>query len=322
MMVDILSINGPYRRWPWLALMIWLVTLTGCVAPQGGGRGDGDVIPLYAGDIPGARATPDLEKIRDVEHPDTFLQQVTFPTLTAYIPEADKATGAAVIIAPGGGYGGVSVVKEGTEVARRFNALGIAAFVLKYRDPMDATMADKKFGPLQDVQRALFLVRQNAGRWHLDERRIGIMGFSAGGHLAASAAVHYQRPVLDKWTPAQVRPDFQILVYPVISFRDDITHRGSRRNLLGENPEPQWLSYFSNETQVTPEVPPAFIVHASGDEAVPVENALVYHQSLRAAGVEAALLILPGGGHGFGLRNPMDWFATLEQWLMVTLPAP
>lgn len=322
-MINLSSIGGKGFPGPWkyLVLIASLVAvLGGCVMTQA--ERQAEVIALYEDGIPGARMTPDLEKIRDVEHPDTFLQQVTFPTLTAFLPAPEKATGTAVIIAPGGGYGGVSVIKEGEEVARRFNRRGIAAFVLKYRDPMDATMVDKKFGPLQDMQRALVLVRQNAERWNLDTQRIGIMGFSAGGHLASSAAVHYHRPVLDAWTPAQVRPNFQILVYPVISFDDAITHRGSRRNLLGENPQPQWLSYFSNETQVTPDAPPAFIVHASGDEAVPVENALVYYQALHIAGVEAGLLLLPGGGHGFGLRNPIDWFATLEQWLDTTLPAP
>lgn len=297
-----------------VGVIVWMV-LTGCASHGVSDPAEGQVISLYDGVIPGAKLTEDLEKVRDPAHPDTFLQQITFPTLTAYIPAAEKATGTAVIIAPGGGYGGVSVVKEGVEVAHRFNELGIAAFVLKYRDPMDVTMDDKKFGPLQDVQRALYWVRQNADQWQLDPERIGIMGFSAGGHLASSAAVHYPRPVLEEWTPAQVRPDFQILVYPVISFEDDITHRGSRHNLLGENPQPQWLAYFSNETQVTSDAPPAFIMHAGDDKAVPVDNSLVYYRALQAADVEVGLLILPAGGHGFGLRNPIDWFAALEQWL-------
>ncbi|HEY7886323.1 MAG TPA: alpha/beta hydrolase [Cellvibrionaceae bacterium] len=298
----------------------------GCVSYGQNDQEEGEVIALYSGSIPGGKVTDDWEKVRDPAHPDTFLQQVTFPNLTVYMAATENAMGTAVIIAPGGGYGGVSVVKEGEQVARRFNELGITAFVLKYRDPMDITMENKKFGPLQDAQRALYWVRQNAEQWQLDPERIGIMGFSAGGHLASSAAVHYPRPVLEEWTPDQVRPDFHILIYPVISFNANITHRGSRRNLLGEAPAAQWLSYFSNESQVTSDTPPAFIVHAGDDEAVPVKNSLVYYQALQAAGVESGLLILPNGGHGFGLRNPIDWFATLEQWLyaqnLAVAPSP
>ncbi|MCP8899621.1 alpha/beta hydrolase [Gilvimarinus xylanilyticus] len=270
---------------------------------------------IYAGAIPGALKSDDLEHARDPDHPDTFLQKVTYPTLTAYLPEPDIATGSAVIICPGGGYQGVSIVKEGYQVAERLQSEGVAAFVLKYRDPLDKTMADKKFGPLQDVQQAIAMVRAKADQWRLKSDRIGIMGFSAGGHLASSAAVHFADPVLERLSPEQVRPDFQVLIYPVINVDSDIAHQGSRTNLLGVGEPSEWWQYFSNEQQVTTQTPPAFLVHAGDDGAVRVENSLRYYQALHAQDVPAGMLILPQGGHGFGMRNPVDWFATMLQWM-------
>ncbi|UTF58696.1 alpha/beta hydrolase [Gilvimarinus sp. DA14] len=276
---------------------------------------DAFVMKLYDGDIPGAVASEDLETIRDPEHPDTFIQKVTYPTLTGYLPNPELATGVAVVICPGGGYGGVSIVKEGYQVAERLQSQGIAAFVLKYRDPLDATMADKKFGPLQDVQQALAKVRSNAQQWHLNADKIGVMGFSAGGHLASSAAVHFNDPVLSSLAPDEVRPDFQVLIYPVISFDDAIGHLGSRTNLLGDPAGQKWIDYFSNDTQVNAQTPPAFLVHAGDDGSVVVENSLSYYRALKASDVAAGMLILPSGGHGFGMRNPVDWFATMLQWM-------
>lgn len=272
-------------------------------------------IKLYEGEIPGAIATQDLETIRDPEHPDTFIQQVTYPTITGYLPSPDKATGVAVVICPGGGYGGVSIVKEGYQVAERLQSQGIAAFVLKYRDPLDATMSDKKFGPLQDVQQALALVRENSKKWNIKSDKVGVMGFSAGGHLASSAAVHFTDPVLPALTPEQVRPDFHVLIYPVVSFADSIGHLGSRANLLGKAAESEWQAYFSNDTQVTAQTPPAFLVHAGDDHSVVLENSLSYFRALKSHDVAAGMLILPSGGHGFGMRNPVDWFATMLQWM-------
>ena len=270
---------------------------------------------IYAGAIPGALKSDDLEHARDPDHPDTFLQKVTYPTLTAYLPESDVATGSAVIICPGGGYQGVSIVKEGYQVAERLQSEGVAAFVLKYRDPLDQTMNDKKFGPLQDVQQAIAMVRAKADQWRLKSDRIGIMGFSAGGHLASSAAVHFADPVLERLSPEQVRPDFQVLIYPVINVDSDIAHQGSRTNLLGAGEPSEWWQYFSSEQQVTAQTPPAFLVHAGDDGAVRVENSLRYYQALHAQDVPAGMLILPQGGHGFGMRNPVDWFATMLQWM-------
>jgi len=176
-------------------------------------------------------------------------------------------------------------------------------------------MEDKKLGPLQDVQQAIALVRENAARWNIDSAKVGVMGFSAGGHLASLAAVHYSDPVLQRWSASQLQPDFQVLLYPVISFADDITHQGSPNHLIGELVSKKWQDYFSNETQVTQNTPSAFLVHAGDDGAVPVESSLRYYQALKSHHVSAAMLILPRGGHGFGMRNPIDWFATMSQWL-------
>ncbi|WP_416307553.1 alpha/beta hydrolase [Neptunicella sp. SCSIO 80796] len=274
-----------------------------------------EIFNLYPGDIPGAKSTVNLEHVRDISHPDTFLMDITLPTLTAYWPEPAKANGTAVIICPGGGYAGVSIVKEGSQVAERFNQLGVTAFVLKYRMPLTQSMQDKSLGPLQDVQQAISLVRKNAQSWHIDADKVGIMGFSAGGHLTASAAVHFDNPVTAELAEHNIRPDFQILIYPVISFMDEITHKGSRDNLIGPAFSPEQSVYFSNERQVTDNTPPAFIVHAGDDTSVPVENSLVYYQALHRHQVPSQLLIVPDGGHGFGLRNNFDWFNDLERWL-------
>ncbi len=274
-----------------------------------------EIIDLYDGEIPGALATANLEYQRDPAAKDTFLMAVTHPNLTAYIANPKVANGTAVIICPGGAYAGVSNVKEGDEIARRFNQIGVSAFVLKYRMPMDVSMQDKSVGPLQDVQQAIHLVRSHSQQWQIDANKIGIMGFSAGGHLASSAAVHYQDAVNPQLKGKNLRPDFQILIYPVISFDEQITHKGSRQNLLGSDFSELQRQYFSNELQVTTETPKAFIVHAQDDEAVLMENAWVYYQALHTQHVPSQLILLPQGGHGFGLRNPIDWFQSLDLWM-------
>jgi acetyl esterase/lipase len=299
--------------------MLLVVITTGCVSQghqQGSStKGKIEVLPLYTGAIPGAIKTENLEYTRDSKHPDSFIMDITHPTITAYFPDPAIANGTAVIILPGGGYSGVSIVKEGYQVAERLNQLGVTAFVLKYRMPMSQSMVDKSTGPLQDAQQAIHLVRSNNKQWHLNPNKIGIMGFSAGGHLAASAAVHFTHSVTSELAQHNLRPDFQILLYPVISFATDITHKGSRDKLIGPELTPQQVEYFSNELQVSNNAPPAFIVHAGDDNAVPVENSLVYYQALQQHQVSAQLLIIPSGGHGFGTRNQYDWFADLKGWM-------
>ncbi|MCU4677290.1 alpha/beta hydrolase [Catenovulum sp. 2E275] len=272
------------------------------------------VIDLYPGAIPGAIDLPDQESIRDPNHPDTFINDVNKPQITVYQADPAIANGTSVIILPGGGYRGVSIVKEGYQIAERLNKLGITAFVLKYRMPNDKTMQDKKTGPLQDAQQAIHLVRENADKWGVDSNKVGIMGFSAGGHLASTAATHFNKAVMAEYKNENLRPDFQILIYPVISMKADVTHKGSRDNLLGPELKTQDLSDYSNEDQINAVTPKAFIVHANDDKAVPVENSLLYVKALAEYKIQAELVLLPAGGHGFGMRNPFDWFESMTQW--------
>ncbi len=273
------------------------------------------VIDLYAGDIPGEIKLPNQEVVRDPTHPDTFIMDVNQPQITVYQADPAIANGTAVIICPGGSYKGVSIVKEGYQVAERLNKLGVTAFVLKYRMPNDKTMLDKTTGPLQDVQQAIHMVREKSKQWGIKADQVGIMGFSAGGHLASTAATHFDHAVMPEYKNANLRPDFQVLVYPVISTKDGVTHMGSRENLLGKTPSAETLAHYSNETQITPQTPIAFIAHASDDRAVPVENALLYVEALAENKVQTELVLMPSGGHGFGMRNEFDWFESLAQWL-------
>lgn len=272
-------------------------------------------LPLYQGAIPNALPSDDLERVRHRRNNNIVLEGITHPSITGYFPATKSENRKAVIICPGGGYGGLSMVAEGSEVATRLAESGIVAFVLKYRMPLDKTMDNKAYGPLQDIQQAIKLVRNNSKKWRLDDKNIGVMGFSAGGHLAASAAVHFIDPAQPILGEQNLRPDFQILLYPVISFSSQITHKGSRRNLLGDNYTQEQIRYFSNELHVTSNSPPAFIVHASDDAAVPVQNALVYHNALFEKNVPSQLLILPEGGHGFGMRHKFDWFTSMMMWI-------
>ena len=222
-----------------------------------------------------------------------------------------------MVICPGGGYRGLAVDKEGDAIARRLVSLGITAFVLKYRMPSDETMHNRQFGPLQDVQQALQVVNSHAAEWQLDSTKIGVMGFSAGGHVAASAAVHYQRPVLPTLSAAMLKPAFQILIYPVISMDPQITHPVSKALLIGEDASAADIDYFSNDRQVNTDSPPAFIMHANDDVNVSVENSLRYYRALMACQVPVQLLLLPAGGHGFGMYHDYDWFQSMAMWLKV-----
>ncbi|NVK54402.1 MAG: alpha/beta hydrolase [Alteromonadaceae bacterium] len=272
-------------------------------------------VALYAGDIPGAIRTDNPGYVRDEYPNDEFVVGVNKPSLTAYLPENKAGVKTAVVICPGGGYFGLSAIKEGKEVAERFAENGIAAFVLQYRMPNPDMMTPTHTGPLQDLQQALAVVKARAESWKINPEHIGVMGFSAGGHLAATAATHYQTPVLSTLKAQQVAPDFQILVYPVISMQAAITHQGSRNFLLGDPASPALVDSFSNEKQVTGATPPAYIVHANDDDVVVVENALNYYNALRDNDVAVQMLLLQEGGHGFGMRHSVDWFNGVLQWL-------
>lgn len=209
------------------------------------------IIRLYNQEIPNSK-TSDIQ-----ESGDGVFANVTHPTLEYFKPEIENQQGTAVIIIPGGGYGVVVYDGEGVSTAKALAKKGIASFVLKYRLPSDATMQGKKIGPIQDAQQAIKTVRENAEKWGIDKNKVGVMGFSAGGHLATTAATHYQNSYIENTEGINLRPDFQILVYPVISMTDSLTHYGSRDNLLGKNPSKEDIQLFSNETQINKNTPPA-----------------------------------------------------------------
>jgi acetyl esterase/lipase len=274
-------------------------------------------IPLYNGNIPNSKPSKDEEKSEEKDG-ITRVSKISRPTLSVFMPEAGKANGTAIIIYPGGGYGINAISHEGFDVAKKFNEMGITAFVVKYRIPDDATMEDKSIGPLQDAQQAINVVRQRAKEWKINPRRIGIMGFSAGGHLASTAGTHFTKAVIPGADSVNLRPDFMILIYPVISFQDSITHKGSRQQLIGKKPTIEQVNLYSNELQVSAKTPPTFIVHASDDNAVKVENAIVFYQSLINNKVPAELHIYQKGGHGFGMNNKTtadQWMDRLKNWL-------
>lgn len=276
------------------------------------------IMPLYADSIPNSISHKDEENITD-ENGVMIIHKVSRPTLTAYLPSPALATGAAVIICPGGSYEILAAGHEGAAVAKALNKAGIAAFVLKYRTPDTTTMKDKEIGPLQDAQQAIKMVRSHAREWKINAGKIGIMGFSAGGHLAASAGMHYSNALIANENNTNLRPDFMILIYPVISFQDSLTHTGSRDNLVGKNASQQKKDYYSNELQVTENTPPTFLVHAGDDDAVKVANSIVFYMALLLHHVPAELHIYEKGGHGFGMNKqniPADkWMEQLLSWM-------
>jgi len=245
------------------------------------------------------------------------------PTLTPYPAPKEKATGAAIVVCPGGGYGHLSLEYEGREVAVWLNSVGVTAFVLKYR------LGPRYHHPsmLQDAARAIRTVRARAAEWGLDPERVGILGFSAGGHLASTAGTHFDAGKADAADPIErvsSRPSVMLLIYPVITMRE-LTHAGSKKNLLGDNPTPELVALLSNEEQVTKETPPAFLVHTMNDATVPVENTLMFVAALRKAGVPFELHLYERGPHGFGLGTARDnkpadpilstWPAHAADWL-------
>ncbi len=237
------------------------------------------------------------------------ISNVSVPTITTYLPVKERATGAAVMICPGGGYGILAASHEGADVARWFNEMGVAAFVLKYRLPNPEIMTNQEEVPLMDAMQGMTIIRQNAARYGIDPNKIGVMGFSAGGHLAATLATHYHR---GPKASEQAKPNFAILLYPVVTFGDK-AHTGSRDKLLGKlNTSPEMVAYYSNELQVTNQTPPTFLVHSEDDKAVPVENSINYYLACLKNGVQAEMHLYPAGGHGYGLRTAK--FGSLNSW--------
>jgi acetyl esterase/lipase len=276
-------------------------------------------MPLYSGAIPNALDAADEEMLRDPKEAFPFYQQISRPQLYPFVASKTGAPRAAIVILPGGSYVGVSIVKEGFDVAKQLNAYGVSAFVVKYRTPSDKHSPNKSIAPLQDAQRALQLVRERAKEWNVDPNRVGLLGFSAGGHLASTAGTKFDKPVLAGATTPQVKPNFLMLGYPVISFDDAITHAKSREMLLGARPTREQLELYSSERHVTAATPPTFIFHAADDKSVVVANSLRFFESLQTHGVSSELIVFPNGGHGFGLNNPTTpdrWIERLRDWLL------
>jgi acetyl esterase/lipase len=257
---------------------------------------------LWPDGVPGSLTTENyIEKSTLVDGNPTRYERVTDPTISVFLPPAEKATGTAVIICPGGGYGFLSFSNEGFTIARWLTDNGIAGIILKYRLPSDLIMKDKSIGPLQDAQEAVRIIRRNADEWKINPRKIGVIGFSAGGHLASTLSTHFDEKVYEGSDTTSARPDFSILIYPVISFDSSITHAVSRRNLIGEKPSEDAIINYSNELRITGKTPPAFIVHAADDQKVPVKNSILYFEGLKNNSIPAELHIFQKGGHGFGL---------------------
>lgn len=273
---------------------------------------------LYEGDAPGMlpAAASVKEQIRTDKVVGLLVSQVTVPTLEVFLPPKGKGNGTAVIICPGGGYGVLLLSREGRDVAKAFNEAGIAACVLKYRLPAASLMQDAATAPMQDAQQAIRIVRARAAEWGIDTGKVGVMGFSAGGHLAATAGTHFESPVTEGNTGANLRPDFLLLVNPVISFTDSVGHIGSRKKLLGNTPSPESIRWFSNELQVTGKTPPAFLVHAGDDTVVGEKNSLLFYQALRSHNIPASLHIYQKGEHGF-LKDLgfNEWFGRCLFWM-------
>ena len=242
------------------------------------------------------------------------------PTLSVYAPPKDQANGCSVVVCPGGGYGSLAIGHEGHDIGKWFNSFGVTAFVLRYRH----SPKYKHPIPMLDVQRAIRFVRSGAKKWNLDPNRIGVMGFSAGGHLASTAGTHFDNgnpKAKDLIDTAGCRPNFMILCYSVISFATQYTHEGCRRNLLGDNPDPKLVESVSNEKHVTANTPPTFLFHTSGDAGVPAENGVLFYLALRKAGVPAEMHIYEQGRHGLGLATNVpgvaSWTKRCEEWLQI-----
>ena len=276
-------------------------------------------LDLWKNGIPGSIINNDYTESSTDKGGWYRVSQVTNPTIKVYLPKnVENKRFPAILICPGGGYGRLAMDHEGFEVAEWLNSLGIAGIVLKYRLPSDAIMEDKSVGPLQDAQQAMRIIRKNASEWNIDSTKIGVMGFSAGGHLASTLVTQFNKPVYDATINFSAHPDFGILVYPVISMSDSLTHLGSRKGLIGEKPSEELIKEYSNELQVGKETPSCFVIHSSDDSGVNYLNSIRFYEALTANGIPSELHIYDNGGHGYGLamrKAGPNWTPALEAWL-------
>jgi len=272
-------------------------------------------IPLYQGAVPNSRPCDKKENIPA----EGRVEGIVSPTLYVYLPATRDSFKTAVIICPGGGYARLAIDHEGFKVAEEFNKRGIAAFVLKYRNPKDsACFENRELVAFQDAQQALKLVRDKATEFGIDINHVGMMGFSAGGHLTSTVGTHFTTATIVNKSNTSLHPDFIVLGYPVISFQENLMHKGSRDNMLGRNPTKEKIDLYSNELQVTPQTPPSFLIHAVDDKSVPVQNSISFYEALLKNKVPAELHIFQAGGHGFGLNNkaePTNWLSNVLVWM-------
>ena len=276
-------------------------------------NGQNQVIQLWDGEMPNYQDVGEKEigsETADMEH----YRLVINPTITVFLPSKKNRTGQALLVIPGGGYQAVVHRWEGTDIAKWLNANGIAAFVLKYRLPNAKHNIVSHKSPLLDASQAMKIIRTNSEKWNIDKDNIGVIGFSAGGHLASTLGTHYNRDgnsTRNKYSSISSRPDFMVLMYPVITMDTTFTHRGSRNNLLGPNPSQELIDYYSNEKQITKNTPPTFLVHTSDDAVVPVKNSIEFYLALQKNGVNSEMHIYEHGEHGFALANGKG---SLKSW--------
>ncbi len=274
-----------------------------------------EIIPLYKGDIINSKTCAVVEN----STASGSLQGVTIPTITAFYPEKKDSNKTVILICPGGGYSNLAIDHEGYQVAKALNKKGITAFVLKYRLPKDSSCCNnKELVALQDAQKAIQMIKEHSVEWDINANNFGVMGFSAGGHLASTVGTHFKTTTIENPMSTSLKPNFLMLIYPVISLDDSLTHKGSRNNLLGLKPSLEKINAYSNQLQVTEETPPTFLLHAANDATVKVENSLQFYLALKRNKVPAEIHILQKGSHGFGLKNkqePLDWIQNVFAWL-------
>jgi acetyl esterase/lipase len=307
-----------------LAVLL-LILATAAVAVRAAPLKTRDVVDLWPGGVgPGSEKSPAqlaiTERSKVAFWPDRIVTGITRPNLTAIVP--DKPNGTAVIVAPGGAYSRIVLDKEAAEMARWLNPYGVTVLLMQYRLPAEGHVNGRDV-PLQDAQRAIRVVRQNAKEWGLDPNKIGFLGGSAAGHMAASLGAAFDKKVyepVDAADSLSARPDFLLLLYPVISMEEKITHLESRTNLLGKDPSPDLIKQYSPDQHVTKQSPATFIVLAEDDPAVPPENGIRYHNALKEQGVPSELHTFKEGGHGFGIRDARqlpvsDWPNLAAIWM-------
>ena len=273
--------------------------------------------PPYPGKVPNAKDCPDNEVQEKTGR--KVVRNVTRPTLSVFLPDQQNASGAAVIISPGGGYSSLSIQDEGFDAARQFAQYGVVAFVLKYRTSNPDCNTNNSIVPLQDLQQAIYTVRSQASKWHVNPDNVGLLGFSAGGHLSALGAIKYQQPQIDS-KGISLKPAFTMLAYPVISFTDALTSKKSetRKKLVGAHATADQIKWFSAELNVDAYTPPSFLIQASDDSTSLVENSIAYYNALHKFKVPAKMIIYQRGGHGFGTYNKVEddhWLKYAVDWM-------